>query len=54
MVAGSGVLEELGGKSVASSGGVVRGKAGSELAKGVVAGAFRGGSRSHLGFRRVL
>lgn len=47
MVAGCGVLGEFGGN-------VVRGKAGCELAKGVVAGAFRGGSRSHLGFRRVL
>ena len=49
MVAGGGVLEEPSCHGVAGGGGVIDGQAGCELAKGVVAGAFRGGSRSHLG-----
>ena len=52
MVAGGDVLGEFGGESVAY--GSIRGQADCELAKSVIAGAFRGGSRSHLGVRRIL
>jgi hypothetical protein len=47
MVAGGGVLGEFGGESV-------RSKAGCELAKGVVAGAFGSGDRIHLYVRELL
>ena len=53
VVTGGGVLQERGGESVVPRAGAGE-QAGCELAKGVVAGAFRGRGRSHLGVRRVF